>query len=68
MEKVSGKRRGTRWSMTFVLFSELLWVCQGDEDWCKVALSCRIAMDLLTVGSVQVARVRRWSGLRSSGR
>ena len=37
-----------------------------DEELCKAALSCHFALDLLTVGNLQVARVRSWNGARSS--
>ena len=38
-----------------------------DEDMCKLLLSCPFALDVLTIRIVQVARLRRWSGARSSG-
>ena len=39
------------------------WLHRGcwDAEWCKVAWSRHVVLDLLTVGNVQVARVRRWS-------
>ena len=40
--------------------SPVLRLCLRDGDSCKVALSCYVALDLLTIGNVQVARAKRY--------
>ena len=44
------------------------WVqqCLREGDLLKVALSSHLTLDLLTIGELQVARVRRRSGTKSS--
>ena len=49
------------------MFSDVLQRSPREEDLCKVAVSCHFALDLLTVGNVQVARLRRWIGDRLAG-